>query len=249
MTWHPDMPLEYRNAIVTGDARELAKRIPDESVDIVFTSPPYNVGMAYEHGDTTPDNDFWDLQLEWVTDAFRVTADGGRMYATLSDKMLWRFREVAERAGWTFHQLLAWCKPNLVLPGRISCDWNLMTEWALLFHKGKRTPMVAGGDGSHTFNWVVAAAAQSNFNGDQRKQHPAQMALEVAFAWLVRTPGEVVYDPFAGSGTTCCAAKRLGKSWVGFEIGTLTAERARQRVLNTQPPLFVLEPEQLRMEV
>ena len=42
MTWHPDIPEEYRNQIVTGDARELAKRIPDESVDLIFTDPVYD---------------------------------------------------------------------------------------------------------------------------------------------------------------------------------------------------------------
>ncbi len=42
MTWHPDIPEEYRNQIVTGDARELAKAIPDESVDLVFTDPVYD---------------------------------------------------------------------------------------------------------------------------------------------------------------------------------------------------------------
>ena len=42
MTWHPDIPEEYRNKIVTGDARVLAERIPDESIDLIFTDPVYD---------------------------------------------------------------------------------------------------------------------------------------------------------------------------------------------------------------
>ncbi len=235
--WHPDMPLEYRNAIVTGDARELVKHIPDESVDIVFTSPPYNVGMNYEiSDDSVPEDAFWQFQRDWVSETLRITVDRGRMYVVVSDKMLWRFRGLAEECGWRFHQLLVWCKPNIVNSTRIGNDWAQMAEWCLLFHKGKSTPMLAGIWGINTFNWIVSAATQSNFSGDLHKVHPAQMALQVAYTWLGRTPGNFVYDPFVGSGTTFCAAKRLGKSWVGFEMGTATAERARQRVLNTQPP-------------
>ena len=48
MTWHPDIPQEYRNQIVTGDARELAKRIPDESIDLIFTDPVYDRIEDYE---------------------------------------------------------------------------------------------------------------------------------------------------------------------------------------------------------
>ena len=48
MMWHPDMPEEYRNQIVSGDARELTKRIPDESIDLIFTDPVYDRIEDYE---------------------------------------------------------------------------------------------------------------------------------------------------------------------------------------------------------
>lgn len=233
-----------REGIYCGDSRLLMKAVPDGSVDIVFTSPPYNTKMNYEEwNDDLPPDGFWEFQRSWLTSTFRVTKVGGRLYAVVSDVMLWRFKPLAEDAGWRFHQLLVWCKPNLVGGGRINKDWNLTAEWCLLFHKKKRTRMQQGCRGTTTHNWLVAASTQSNFTGWLRKVHPAQMPLKVALAWLSRTPGQVVLDPFVGCGTTAQAAKMLGRRWLGFEIGTATADLARQRIRDTQPPLPALLPE------
>jgi len=61
-------------------------------------------------------------------------------------------------------------------------------------------------------------------------------------------PGLIVLDPFSGSGTTAAACKQLGRNYLGFEIDPDTAELARQRVRDTQPPLFVVEHEQLGLD-
>ena len=239
------------NGIYQGDCREISKAIPDEIVDIVFTSPPYNVGLNYSgYDDKLPEDDFWQFQKDWLTDAFRVARDGARLYVTVGDAMLWRFQSLAKAQGWRFHQLLVWCKPNLVGAGRgrISKDWNTLSEWCLLFHKNKRTPMQAGPRGVNTHNWTVAASAQSNFKGLQRKVFPAQMAYRVAYTWLARTPGDIIWGPFAGSGTTCMAAKALGRCYIAAEIDPDTAMLARERVrYMVASPLFVAQPEQLAM--
>ena len=62
-------------------------------------------------------------------------------------------------------------------------------------------------------------------------------------------PAAVVYDPFTGGGTVPAVCKMLGRNYVASEIDPDTAERARQRVPLTQPPLFVLQPEQLTLEI
>lgn len=237
------------NGIYAGDARELAKAIPDESVDIVFTSPPYNKGLDYGvWDDKMPDADFWQFQEDWLTDAFRVAKDGARLYVTVCDDMLWPLHEIGIRIGWRFHQLLAWCKPNLGNPGRISGDWNRTAEWCLLFHKGTRITMLGDVWGVNTFNWIVEASAQSNYNGLRRKVFAAQMAYRVAYTWLARTPGDIIWEPFAGSGTTCMAAKALGRHYLAAEIDPGTAALARDRVRHmVAAPLFVAQPEQLAM--
>ena len=243
MSWHPDIPLEYRNQIVTGDARELAKRIPDESVGLIVTSPPYNVRLNYEGYDDNLSNDkFIEFNQEWLIEALRVTCEGGRLYAIVSDSMLWWFKSEAEKIGWTFAQKLVWCKPNFVgSAGKITNDWNYMTEDILLFRKGKRSPMKNGNTTTH--NWFVETVPQSNYR--EGRIHPAQLPVSLCMRLLDRTPGEPTLDPFAGSGSVLLAAKILGRSYIGFELVDKVAERARQRVQNTQPPLFVPQPQQL----
>lgn len=231
------------NGIYLGDTRQLLRCVPDGSVDIVFTSPPYNAGIKYPNwNDEQPEDLFWRFQREWLTGAFRVTGSGGRLYCTVSDKMLWKMRDIAVSVGWRFHQLLVWCKPNFAgSSGRISGDWTQMAEWCLLFHRTKQTPMLSEVFGVTTHNWIVEASTQSNFNGVRERVHPAQMAFDVAFAWLARTPGNVVLDPFVGKGTTAMAAKALGKQWIGFDNAEGYVTEARQRIAQLQPPLIVTQ--------
>jgi len=59
----------------------------------------------------------------------------------------------------------------------------------------------------------------------------------------------VVFDPYCGSAPVAVAAKYLGRNYIAFEIDEQTADNARERVRNTQPPLFVLEPEQMELEL
>ena len=245
MTWHPDMPEEYKNQIVTGDARELAKRIPDESIGVILTSPPYNVGLNYDgFVDDLPHEEHVQFNREWLFDVFRIAKEGCRLYVIVSDKMLFWIRDIAEEIGWSFCQILVWCKPNLVARSRISNDWNYMTEPILLFIKGKRTPMLSA-RGTRTFNWFIETVPQSNFK--EGRIHPAQLPISLCKKILSRTPGEPILDPFAGSGSVLVAAKELGRKYIGMELVGSVSELARERVLNTQPPLFVMEPEQLEM--
>jgi len=243
MSWHPGVPQMWRNTVVSGDCRELMKQLPDDCVDIVFTSPPYNCGIKYGvWNDRMQEGDFWDLQASWIADAFRITRTHGRMYVIVRDEMLWRLRELAEMAGWTYHQLLVWCKPNMAAGARIMRgDWTYLTEFCLLFHKGNSTRMLGGPRDVNTHNWIVATTPQSQFNGFNRRVYPAQMSLKVAQAWLSRTPGEIVFDPFCGSGTSLIAAKRLGKEFIGFDIDPAAMELAKARLRNTPEPLFRTE--------
>src|SRR5690606_16366734 len=167
-TAHPAYGIYYGDCV-----RGMAK-IPDGTVDIVLTSPPYNVGLNYTgFDDNASDGEFKAFNRRWLTEAYRVMRDTGRAYVVVGDKMLWWFKDLAEQIGWTYVQLLTWCKPNMAGGAAISGDWDHLTEQILLFRKGKRTPML-NGEGVNTHNWFVETAPQSNFNGHQRKRHPAQ---------------------------------------------------------------------------
>jgi DNA modification methylase len=219
--WHPGIPEEYRNAIVTGDARELARRIPDESVDLVFTDPVYDRIEDYRWLAETaarvlkPDSACLVFTgPEWDTRCAVALGEGG-----LRER--WRF--------------------VYYLPGssqRATCGFNHYVP-LLWFEKGHSKQRGTRADVFLAQAYLLRTA-NHRWNKDPRyvKQHIEAFTTE----------GAVIYDPFTGGGTVPAVCKMLGRNWIASEIDPDTAERARQRVAETQPPLFVLSEEQAVME-
>jgi site-specific DNA-methyltransferase (adenine-specific) len=230
----PDNPYYQDDAVVIyhANCRDILPLIPNKSVDWMLTSPPYNVGLIY--GNNTDDKrrlpDFQKWTREWLLLCFNVLAESSRAYLVVGDKMKWWFKPLCESLGYKYHESLIWCKPNLIgaSAGKISGDWNIMTEDILLFHKGKRTPMLKGAREMSTWNWFIQTTPQTNFKENYR-YHPAQFPNNMVFRIIGRTPGDIILDPFLGSGTTAYCAKKLGRKAIGIEIEECYCEIAAQR--------------------
>ena len=216
MTWHPEMPEEYKNAIVTGDARELSKRIPDESIDLIFTSPPFK--------DEDVLGDYW---------AF---------YDALFSEM-WR---VADKALIIIHSAT---KQNEII-NRYPPKRTMIWAKGFSHYSWRYNPIfVYQKDREYSVNkriWSDHFGAQALYGDD--KLHKYQDP-EVLYVAIIRMFPEcqLVLDPCCGSGTVPAVCKMLGRNYIAFEIDPDTAELARERVRNTQPPLFVMEPEQIEL--
>ena len=232
------------NEIIVGDCVEVMRSFPDESIGMILTSPPWNVGLKYEgFSDDLPDDEFKEFNRRWLEQVYRVAKEGARAYVVVSDRMLWWLRSMGEEVGWNYVQLLMWCKPNIVCPNRVSGDWNYMTENILLFRKGKRTPMNNAWGIVNTFNWFVETVPQSNFR--EGRIHPAQFPFSLCKKIIARTPGEPVLDPFAGSGQVLRAARALERTYIGIELVPSVAEKA-QRFIDGKP-VVILRNEQIEM--
>lgn len=224
--------IDLINRIITGDCIYVMRQMDDESVGIILTSPPYNVGLNYEgFEDNLTDKEHKQFSKSWLAEAYRVTKETGRLYVVVGDKMLYWFKPLAETVGWKYVQKLVWVKPNLVGKSKISQDWNYMSEDILLFRKGKRNPMLISSTKDTTFNWIKATVPQSNFRAG--RHHPAQFPHELCRKIISRTPGNPVLDPFAGSGQVLRTAKSLGRDYVGIELVDEVAKRARMYVSGT----------------
>lgn len=219
MMWHPDMPAEYRNQIVTGDARLLAARIPDNSCDLAFADPPYWVGFDYG-GQSDAQMDY--IEPEWlVREMLRVAP----------------VAMITPSIGWMYHYpkpywVVAWYKPAAM--GRnVSGGVN---SWEPILVYGKiRIDL-------DVITVPLKAQADASFH---KCPKPIKLMSRIVEAFT--DPGDVVVDFLSGSATTCKAAKMLGRNYVAFEIDPATAEKARQRVEQTQVPWFVEQPEQLAL--
>ena len=221
MTWHPDMPDEYKNQIVTGDCRELAKRIPDESADLIFTDLPYK--KEYLH------------LYDWLGEvSSRVLKPDGFLLVyigvywkndimqRLSKSMDYYFDFVLENTGrspimWhrkiisRYKSIMAWTKQGVIAKP----DTNVLSLWR------------GGGEDKRYHTWG-------------QDESSARYYID-----CFSRPEEIVADFAVGGGTTPAICQMLNRNYIAFEIDPATAELARKRVRETQPPLFVEQPQQL----
>lgn len=222
-----------------GDCLEVMKTLPDGCVDAVVTSPPYNVGLAYQsYEDSRAQDEFQQWCAQWLKECSRLCTESARAYFVLSDQMLWWFRPLMEGAGFTYHQLLTWCKTNMAGgSGHINRDWLPLTESIIAARKGKRTPMRNGVD-SKSFNWLATASPQRNWVKEP-KEHVAQWPIELPLWLLKRTPGATILDPFMGSGTTGVACMQTGRNFIGCEIDPGYFAIAKRRIEQAQAQMIL----------
>lgn len=163
---------------------------------------------------------------------------------------------------WLVSELIRVGEYALVTPGIINMSNFPKPNWCLGWFKPGSTrrsmiggfntwePVLVYGDSSRRV-WQDSINLPDVVNHtDDGKFHKCPKPLKL-MTWIIQNfsdKGDVVIDFTAGSGTSCKAAKMLGRHYLAFEIDPDTAERARQRVQNTQPPLLIPEPEQLELQ-
>ena len=195
------------------------------------TDPPY--GILDEPWEPKQLESF---TREWASRWWKCGAD--TMLIFWSQRYLWEGHRWFDESltHYAFRQLLVWHYPNNKSPQ--SRDGFKQTWEPIFFYRRMGSPRQVllsddhWGDELHDFDCHVAAVPQSNFNNENMKQHPAQKPTDV-MRWLINAvtrPGEMVCDPFAGSGTTGIAALQLGRAFYGIETDPEYLAMARGRI-------------------
>lgn len=192
------------NEIICADCLEVLKSMPDKSVDLVLTDPPYGIGIAANPVRQRFEREAWDKAIparEYFDEMRRVSRN----------QVIWGGNYFAEYLGNTKRYLV----------------WN------------KRQP--------ENFTLAMCEMAWTSFNSPAKlftqsvmeegnEYHPTQKPVEL-MRWCLSKysdEGDTILDPFAGSGTTCVAAKILGRKYIGIEISPVYAAIARKRVEQAQ---------------
>lgn len=210
-----DLPL---NQIIHGDCLEIMRKIPDKSVDLILTDPPYGLGYENHNRAGTQrgkskavcrDYGFfeWDnfrLTKEYFDEIFRISKDqiifGGNYYISfLYDSPCW----------------LVWDKNN-GNNGYADCEiaW---TSFKTAIRK---------------FKWTWHGFIQEDMKNKEQRYHPTQKPVAL-MEWILRNyskKGDIVLDPFIGSGTTAIAALNTGRFFIGIEKEEKYVEIARKRI-------------------
>ena len=217
------------------DCIEWMRSQPAESVDIVMTSPPYNFNRPYHtYQDDITDYRSW--TAAWIGEAGRILTHTGRFIINIQPRFSarepyhhWVYQS-AEAAGLIWYGERIWQKNTISgyrgaagsmgIPSKIYLWYS--TEYVQMFSKGDIYRPTARADSLITMSeqtawardhiWSIAPARQ--------KDHPAQMPAQLVERCLklFARSGDLVYDPFAGAGTTMVVAKQLGLDSVGTEI-------------------------------
>jgi DNA modification methylase len=214
---------------------ESLPQIPDNSVGLAFTSPPYNVGKAYD-ADLSLD-EYAGLLRRVAAEVHRVLVPGGRYVVNVAN--LGRKPYIPLHAlCYQVHQAVGFLPQGEIIWRKAagaagSCAWGSwrsaraprlrdVHEYLLVFGKGgyARPDKGVSDIGREEFLaatlsvWDIAPASA------RRIGHPAPFPLALAerVVRLFSYVGDVVLDPFCGSGTTCVAAQRLGRRWVGVDV-------------------------------
>ena len=208
--------------------------MPDGCVDLIIADPPFNIGMDFgDFNDKKSEKEYWSWLKLRIKEIYRILNDSSRLYVFHNDKKIFKLKPVCESIGFTFHQTLIWYGPNFIAPWKVKGDWSYMHEIMLLFHKGKRTKMILAAKNINSSSVQVHIRPQSNYKGG--RDHPTQKPISLYSTIFARTPGEIILDPFLGSGSSLVAAKNLKRKFIGIEINAdyckIAEERLAQGVL------------------
>ena len=245
------------DVILRGDCIEVLKGLPDKSVDMVFADPPYNLQLG---GDLLrPDNskvdavdDDWDkfdsfaaydaFTRAWLGECRRVLKDEGSLWVIGSYHNIFRLGAAMQDLGfWVLNDII-WRKSNPMpnFKGTRFTNAHETLIWAAKSREQKRYTF--NYDALKAFNedtqmrsdWTLALCTGGerlkDENGD--KAHPTQKPEALLHRVLLSASrvGDVVLDPFFGTGTTGAAAKRLGRRFIGIECDETYAKLAEKRI-------------------
>ena len=221
------------NRIIHGDALDVLRGLPDASVDAIITDPPYGLaGRVFEfpHKHYTAVNEAWDMTipLDWMIEAGRVVRDGGSVAIFAARVATYTFAAEALRLGWRLVNDITLVKPAAPpnFTGRMMTE---TTERLLWFcPSGSRWTYNRKAWGKHNGRDVWRMQTP---RGDERV-HPTQKPLNTLehLVKLITNEGDLVLDPFAGSGTTLVAARNLQRRYLGVELQAEYVETARKRL-------------------
>jgi site-specific DNA-methyltransferase (adenine-specific) len=235
--------------IERADARKLP--LDDGAVHLIVTSPPYGVGIdEYKDGGDILASDWPGFMLDWLTEAHRVTVENGRLALNVPlDTTVGGFRptyayavQMAEAAGWEYRSTILWVDDHL---GKSTARGSVDSasapsiiagaEMVALFSKGDWKRETPAPSDLERPEWVEWTNGIWRLSGESQawEGHPAPYPYMLPYRLirLLSFPGDVVLDPFSGSGTTALAATNLHREFIGFDRSQAYVDSALRRVV------------------
>jgi modification methylase len=233
---------DIRNRFICGDCIEVMKKIPSDSVDLIVTSPPYNLrnstgnGMKdgrggkwsnavlingyKKHQDSMPYDEYVQWQRDCLTEMIRIIPNNGAIFYNhkwrVQKGLLQDRHEIIN--DFPVRQVIIWQRNGGINfnPGYFLPTYEVIY---LICKKGFRLAPKANAIGDV---WSISQ--------DRNNPHPASFPVQLAERCIVSTNASIVLDPFMGSGTTAIAAKKNGRDFIGIDNSLEYCQMAEKRL-------------------
>ena len=222
---------KQRIQIKNMDAFDMLAELPDNSVDCICTDPPYNV--TSNDWDKFENNDDYLSFLEKViSESKRVLKSEYHFYIFMDLEHIAKVELLLNKIGFDIQSRIAWVRKNMS-KGRVVAN-RFISQWEMVFHCGTKPLNFPDNWGDERGDVQEFAVPQSNFN--DKKEHPTQKPLELIkrFIELGTEIGDMVVDPFCGSGTTAKACDELNRKCVTSDTNQQYVEGATLRIFGSK---------------
>lgn len=244
------VPIEFVDQIICGDSEEVLKKLPDNCIDLVFTSPPYNFGLDYDATDDAIDwQKYFDKLFAIFDECIRVLKFGGRIVINIqpswSDyipthhiiskffmdrKLIWNGEILWEKHHYNC-KITAWGSWKSPSNPYLKYTWEFLEVFCKgdLKHEGDSSLIDIK---SHEFKkWVYAKWDILPETKMQEFKHDAMFPeqLPERVLKLFSYKNDVILDPFNGAGTTTYVARKLERRYIGIDVSNTYCKRAERR--------------------
>lgn len=235
-----DLTSNFENTIFQGDCLDLFQKIPDNSIDMTFADPPFNLKKKYNgYKDSLEFEEYLAWCENWISEMVRVTKPTGSIFVHNIPKWLTYYTIPLNNKA-TFKHWIAWQAPTAPMGKSLQPSHYGILYYVKDSKKSKiyeiRSPHERdrkssylkkdyGGKkaGLHPFGPLVSDVWTDIHrikHNKYRDEHPCQLPVPLLERLILMTTDEndIVLDPFIGTGTTAVAAKKLGRKYVGFDL-------------------------------
>ena len=261
---------KFIDQVLQGDSLEIMENLPGGSVDLVFADPPYNLQLSqelYRPNMTRVEgvDEEWDrfdgfrqyddFTRAWLTACRRLLRDDGGLWVIGTYHNIHRVGAILQDLGYWILNDVLWVKANPMPNFRGTrftnaheiLIWASKTKVARYSFNHHAMKSLNGGKQMRSDWYLPLCTGSERLKINGKKAHATQKPEALLYRVLLAStdPGDVVLDPFFGTGTTGAVAKRLGRHWIGIEKEAQYVDLARKRIEGVTPE--PIEPEVLNV--
>lgn len=250
------------NIIINNDCIKFLSKTRKEylHIDLSFLDPPFNQGKDYRaNDDDIPDEEYWALMRRACRLIYNRTSDGGSIYFMQREKNTDKVMKVLQETGWTYQNLIIWKKKTSAVPNnnKFGLHYQIIVfatkgDKPRVFNKLRINPprlvteKYERPNGMYVTDvWDDIRELTSGYyagdeplrmeNGERFHKQQSPVALLLRIILSSSNIGDLVFDPFSGTGTALVVAKQLSRRYVGIEIDPINTREIEERLRKLRP--------------